>query len=185
MGNYGSSLQLHRVDENDISIKSSMRLLKPIQGTDSWEKGRRYLIAPAAMAACPLAVVNRFSGCPPQEMPQAVRSFHDVEFGIMELGNCLMTYVGEKHHLSLGKWSSCRLVLRQNYLFEYSSDVPTSGVPRGYANLQYAKAIPHTDFQDSFELDFYASPCAKADRRIVSHLFVYACPNDQCCESLT
>jgi hypothetical protein len=39
-----------------------MRLLKPIEGTDSWEQGRRYLIAPAALAACLLTVINKLSG---------------------------------------------------------------------------------------------------------------------------
>jgi hypothetical protein len=125
--NVSTSLPLETVDEQNISIHKSMRLLKPIEGTDSWEQGRRYLIAPAALAACPLTVINKLSGGFVQSAAQAAtagtsrntnakkRAF----FGTIELGEALITYVGDKHHLSLGKWSSCRLVLRQNYLMEY------------------------------------------------------------------
>lgn len=82
-----------------------------------------------------------------------------------------MTYVGEKHHLSLGKWSSCQLVLRQNYLMEFEGKASLAGLPRGSIHLQHATAYAHSIFPDSLELDFYASPCARSDRRVVSFLF--------------
>jgi hypothetical protein len=163
---------LETVDENHISIHKSMRMLKPVTGTESWEIGRRYLIAPAALAACPLSVITRLSGGLVQSAKEAVESTTPQPFGSINLGDCLMTYVGNTHHLSLGQWSSCKLVLRQNYLLEFDTSAPINGIPRGYAHLQHAQANIHSDFQNSLELDFYASPCAKADRRTVCVLFM-------------
>jgi len=47
------SSSLPTVDEN-VSIHKSMRMLRPFQTVDCWQAGRRYLIGPAALAACPL-----------------------------------------------------------------------------------------------------------------------------------
>jgi hypothetical protein len=160
---------LETVDEHNLSIHKGMRLLKPIEGTETWEQGRRYLIAPAALAACPLTVINKLSGGFCQTAAQAAATTTSQQaFGAIDLGDALITYVGDKHHLSLGKWSSCRLVLRQNYLMEYDGATPiTSGLPRGFCHLQHAVAYKHNDFPDVLELQFYASPCAKADQRVV------------------
>jgi hypothetical protein len=163
-----SSLPLETVDEQDISIHKTKRVLKPIQGTDSWETSRRYLIAPAALAACPLTVINRLSGGLVQSAREAAESRTPQAFGLIDLGGCLMTYIGATHHLSLGQWSSCRLVLRQNFLLEFDAAAPITGSPRGFIHLQHARAFMHADFQNALELDFFASPCAKADRRTVS-----------------
>ena len=163
--NLSTSLPLEPVDENNLSIHKNMRLLKPIEATDTWQQGFRYLIAPAALAACPLTVVSCLSGSLVQSAADAANSSH--AFGMIDLGQALITYVGEKHHLSLGKWSSCRLVLRQNYLLEYDADSSLQGLPRGFAHLQFAQAYPHEDFSDALELEFFASPCAKADQRVV------------------
>jgi len=144
-----------------------MRLLKPLQGADSWESGRRYLIGPAALAASPLAVVNRLSGSVIMKAKEAAEAPTRQAFGVIELGECLMTYMGTSHHLSLGQWSSCKLVLRQNYLLEYEHSAGINGTPRGFVHLQYARASIHPDFQNALELEFYASPCAKADHRVL------------------
>ena len=156
---------LETVDEQNISIHKGMRLLKPLQGTEAWQQGRRYLIAPAALASCSLSVINRLSGTTTFSAREAATSDSFHGFGTINLGEALMTYIGEKHHLSLGKWSSCRLVLKQNYLFEFDLDTPINGLPRGFVHLQYAVAYPHADFHDSLELQFFASPCAKSDHR--------------------
>ena len=170
MAYYSSSLPLETVDEQNISIHKAKRVLKPIQGTASWEPGRRYLIAPAALAACPLPVINRLSGGFIQSAREAAESSNPNFFGTIDLGECLMTYTGDTHHLSLGQWSSCRLVLRQNYLMEFDASAPITGPPRGYIHLEHARASMHVDFQNALELQVYASPCAKADRRTVSIL---------------
>lgn len=164
--NAGSSLQLEPVDEQSILIQTSLRLLKPVQGCESWQTGRRYLIAAAAMASCPMTVVDKLAGTLKLSAEEATSS--SVCFGTVNLGEALTTYVGEKHHLSLGKWSSCTLMLRQNYLLEYDISAPSTSLPRGFAHLQYATAYASPEFPDSLELHFFASPCAKSDPRVVS-----------------
>lgn len=160
-----TSLPLEPVDEGNISIHKGLRLLKPIEGTSAWQEGRRYLISPAALAQCPLSVVSKLSGS--EVMNASAAASRSSGFGIIDLGKVLATYVGEKHHLSKGKWSSCRLVLRQNILLEYDMDTPITGLPRGFVHLQYAVAYAHADFADALELQFFASPCAKADQRVL------------------
>ena len=166
--NVSTSLPLETVDENSIAIHKGMRLLKPVEATDTWQQGRRYLIAPAALASCPLTVVNKLSGTLVQTAAEATNGNTPQAYGAIDLGEALITYVGEKHHLSLGKWSSCRLALRQKYLLEFDCSTALTGLPRGFAHLEHAIAYPHADFPDALELQFYASPCAKSDQRVVS-----------------
>lgn len=166
--NLSMSLPLEQVDETNISVRKGMRMLKPFEATDSWQKDRRYLIAPAALAACPLKVINKLSGSLMHTVESVATNGKDTSmFGSIELGDALITYVGNGHHLNVGKWSSCRLVLRQNYLLEYDCAVPSTGLPRGFAHLQYAIAYPHADFENALKLQFYASPCAKSDMRVL------------------
>ena len=175
--NVSTSLPLEAVDELNISVHRSLRLLKPIESTDTWQTGRRYLISPAVLAACPLSVVNTLSGSQRPLTAQEAASGNcdglDTScFGTIDLGDALITYVGENHHLSLGKWSSCRMVLHQNFLLEYDSSTSIQGLPRGFAHLEHAVAYPHHDFPDALELQFYASPCAKSDQRVVRKTFI-------------
>eukprot|EP00535_Pseudo-nitzschia_heimii_P011517 CAMPEP_0197195368 /NCGR_PEP_ID=MMETSP1423-20130617/30962_1 /TAXON_ID=476441 /ORGANISM="Pseudo-nitzschia heimii, Strain UNC1101" /LENGTH=1068 /DNA_ID=CAMNT_0042648989 /DNA_START=96 /DNA_END=3302 /DNA_ORIENTATION=+ len=148
--------------------QNGMRLLKPIQSADSWVQGRRYLIAPAALAACPLSTIKSLTGLTTQSATEAAMSVDPpVAAGVIDLGDAFMTYVGEKYHLTSGTWSPCKLVLRENYLFEYDSSAPLNGIPRGIAHLEHAVAETHQDFEDALQLHFYASPCAKVDHRVL------------------
>lgn len=153
--------------------KGRIRLLKPILGAESWMPGRRYLIAPAVLASCPLSTINSLSDSSSAKSATeaaaaaSISDFTPIASGMVVLGEAHMTYVGDKYHLTNGEWSSCKLVLRQNYLFEYDLESPLSSLPRGLAHLRHAVAYPHKDFQDALELRFYASPCAKVDHRIV------------------
>ena len=150
------------------SISKSSRLLKSIQSADSWAQGRRYLIAPAALAACPLSTIKSLTAMCAQSAKEAALSMDPPKAsGAIELGDAFMTYVGDKYHLTCGKWSSCRLALRQNYLFEYDLSPDTNSFPRGIAHLQHACAYTRHDFDDALELHFYASPCAKMDLRVL------------------
>lgn len=154
------------IDKNRTN--NDFRLLKPIQSADSWAQGRRYLIAPAALAACPLSTINSMSGLSTQSAMEAALSVdHPKASGVIELGDACMTYIGDQFHLTCGKWSSCRLVLRQNYLFEYDLSGPLNSLPRGITHLQHAFAKTSQDFQDALELHFYSSPCAKVDFRVL------------------
>lgn len=98
-------------------------------------------------------------------------------FGCIVLGRALLSYVIQEptSHYQQRWWSSCILILRQNYLLEYdqqTSDV-VQGMPRGYAHMQYSKSYAHPDFVDALELEFYVSPCAKADKRVVRRVVTY------------
>jgi serine/threonine protein kinase len=150
------------------AMNRNARLLKPIQSTEAWAQGRRYLIAPAALASCPPSTIVGLTGLSSQSATEAATSMDPPRVsGAIELGNCFMTYVGDKYHLTFGKWSSCRLVLRQNYLFEYDLAAPLTTLPRGIAHLQHATAHVQPDYEDALELHFYASPCAKVDHRVL------------------
>ena len=141
-------------------IHKSQRILKPVVGPEAWIPGRRYLVAPAVLATCPIQVLPALSGS------RKISSFDDSSFGILELGDASISNVGNRKDMD--GWSACTLVLRQNYLLEYDREAGVSGVPRGFAHLQFAKASPHQDFNNALELDFFGSPCAKSDKRKVS-----------------
>jgi hypothetical protein len=149
------SVSLPVVNE-DVVMNRSIRMLKPVQGPESWEPGRRYLIAPAALSSCPLLVLSQLHAVKEHDYTESV-------FGSIELGTATVKYVGPKHQ----DWSTCNFLLRKNYLMEYEVGSMT-GTPRGVAHLQFAKCYPHDDFADALELEFYASPCARADKRVVS-----------------
>lgn len=143
----------------DVVVTKSKRILKPMLGPESWEAGRRYLIAPAAMTTCSLQVLGSLSE------QQYLQDYTNTAFGTVELGTATVKYVGTK---LAGSWSTCRFLLKQNYLMEYDVDGSVTAAPRGYAHLQYARCYPNPDFTDALELEFYASPCARADKRVVS-----------------
>jgi len=161
------SLPLDKFSNQNPADEDS-RLLKPIQSADSWAQGRRYLIAPAALAACPLSTIKNLTGSCTQSATEAAMSTGPPKAsGGIVLGDALMTYVGDKYHITCGRWSSCKLVLRQNYLFEYDLSAPLNSLPRGIAHLKHAVAHSQENFEDALELHFYASPCAKADQRVL------------------
>jgi len=153
------------VDENGISVQHNMRLLKPLKNTEHWEAGRRYLIAAAALATCPASVVDKLSGSTVLSAKEAAAA-HSA-FGTIHLGQALTTYVGQTRHLSAGKWSSCNLILRQNYLLEYDVGAPKNALPRGFVHLQLATAYASPELPNSLELHFFASPCAQSDPRML------------------
>ena len=153
----GSSLPT--VNE-DVTVSKSARILKPFQGPETWEAGHRYLIAPAALSVCPLLVWSGLSGS------TYLQDYTDTVFGTVILGQATVKYVGATRH-SAG-WSTCKFLLKQNYLMEYDVGSSFTARPRGFAHLQYSRCYPHHDFPDALELEFYASPCARSDKRLVS-----------------
>lgn len=165
-----------------LPVQKDLRVLKPILSVDAWQTGRRYLIAPAAMAACPLKVLTVLSGNKePRTAREASSQFLGEQgasasaYGCIRLGECLLSSTsrssGGKHQHQQStqtQWSSAVLVLRQNYLLEYSASADVASTsPRGFAHLQYAKCYTNTDFPDALELHFYGSPCAKSDKRVL------------------
>lgn len=145
----------------------NVRILKAVQSVDAWQPNRRYLIAPAALAASPLSVLTTLSGPTSLSAVQAAEQL-DLCFGSIVLGRCLLASHGALEPQAIYQhWSDAVLVLRQNYLLEYAPDSGIKGVPRGYAHLQYAECELHGDFADTIELRFYGSPCARGDKRIL------------------
>jgi hypothetical protein len=145
------------VVNEDVVMNRLIHVLKPFKGPESWEEGHRYFfIAPAALSLCPLQVLSQLHAVKEQDYTESV-------FGSIELGTATVKYVGPKYH----DWSTCNFLSKQNYLMEYESGGMT-GTPRGVAHLQFAKCYPHDDFSDALELEFYASPCARANKRVVS-----------------
>lgn len=197
------SSSLPTVDEN-VSIHKSMRMLRPFQAVENWQQGRRYLVGPATMAACPLlqgiATVSLSTASntrdnealqevnsgdatgndketkddPPSNNIVAIESPTELPplFGCIVLGKALLSYVVTEpmHQHQQRWWSSSILVLRQNYLLEYDQQTGDvlHGLPRGYAHLEFSKSYAHADFADALELEFFVSPCAKADRRVLT-----------------
>lgn len=141
----------------EYRYNDSQPLLKLVAGPETWKENRRYLITPAILATCPLGVLSALSG------PRQNTNVDSTPFGTLKLGKATMAYVVGQRSADNTGWSACWLELRQNYLLEY--DVDSRTIPRGIAHLQYAKALPHTDFLDVLELEFYGSPCVRADQR--------------------
>lgn len=194
---WGNPRSLPTVDEN-VSIHKSMRMLRPFQMTDSWQSGRRYLIGPAALATCPLLqgitylsastnsrdemealndlLVNINVGEKDERNTGSATDMHLTQlpplFGSIVLGKALLSYVVQEPQQRHQQrwWSSSILVLRQNYLLEYDQHAgdTVQGLPRGYAHLQCSTSYAHPDFVDALELEFFVSPCAKADKRVLT-----------------
>lgn len=154
--------------ESEDGRRPSHRVLRPIQGTEEWKPGRRYLIAPAALMHCPVQVFSLLSGGSPRLDDATTNTTHPNHiFGPLCLGTASMTYVGGTNAHQRGQWSYGLLSLFQNYLVEYDEESPGM-IPRGYAHLQHAKASFHPEFPNALTLEFYDSPCAKTDKRVVS-----------------
>lgn len=170
----GGGLSLETVHEQNVVIHKSMRMLLSINGVEHWQQGRRYLIAPAVAAACPVNVMTSLSGPQTWTATQIANLENNLlrttsMFGTVVLGPCLICYSGSTGSVTTTnqQYSLASLVLKQNYLLEYPDDASLRGMPRAQANLQFATAAPHPDFLDALELRFYASPCAKADQRVL------------------
>ena len=156
---------------------SPKRMLKPLMAVEAWQNGRRYVIAPAVWRACPVSVMGMLTKESTILTPKQVCSnIHGLSpFGTIVLGECQIQSGVSPHQGDMNgslqqkqqqqQWSTCLLVLRQNYLLEYDVNDPVTSLPRGYAQLQYATCYVHPDREDLLELDFYGSPCAKTDQR--------------------
>ena len=156
---------LDPVHEDSINIKSS-RILRPISGVETWETGRRYLIGPAALAACPKAALNYLLKNSSSTKPIHALGEGDAPHSIFDtiiLGECFLSY---RTDTPTKQWTSAKLVLRQNYLLEYDSGVDIQvDIPRGFAHLEGATTVLHEHFRDALVLNFFGSPCAKTDAR--------------------
>lgn len=134
--------------------------LRAIHGVNSWQAGRRYLIAPAALAMASCSLVLEAKG---SNKTTAKEACHGL-FETTVLGQCLLSFVGGSAPATTQRWSSATLVLRQNYLLEYSNQ-KCEGKPKGYAHLQLSTCRKHPDFENALELRYFCSPCSQSEPR--------------------
>jgi len=155
------------MSREDVEIVHKERVLQPVVGCDQWKSGRRYLIGPAALVACPFSIRNQVwqsKAVPAREAVCKVASrFQDIV-----LGDCLLSVSPTIVHGPVHSWSSARLVLRQNYLLEYDSGCEEIGFPRGYAHLESSTCVVHSYFADTIELRYFTTPCTRSDPKVLS-----------------
>lgn len=139
-------------------------VLKPISGTETWLKDRRYLIGPAIIAVCPTSVLSSLplgggrgvSGGLAALESTATEDIHP--YRRVTIGKALVSSIrsdGEFSHSA-----SVVLVLRQNYLFEYAEGVGLNERPGAFAHLQNSLSYPHDTSETELFLEYYESPCA-------------------------
>ena len=94
------------------------------------------------------------------------QDYTESAFGSIELGTATVKYVGPEYH----DWSTCNFLLKQ---FPFKAELfdgirewcHHDGDATRHCSLQFAKCYAHTDF---VILEFYGSPCARANKRVVS-----------------
>jgi len=153
----------------DESTLAKRRILKPIEGTQSWSKNGEYLIVPAIMGMSPRAAFsfveeleNSYSNAP-EATPEA--NGNSLAFGKSVLGKA--TQVKSKTS------SSSVFVLRQNYLFEFEEWDNLNSHPRGLAFLQDSLVCI---VNDVIQLEYYerSNKSRSKMRKIMLHIE----PND-------
>ena len=138
--------------------------LKPISGTETWLKDRRYLIGPAVIAVCPTSVLSSLplgggrgvSGGLAALESTATEEIHP--YRRVTIGKALVSSIRSDGELSHS--ASVVLVLRQNYLFEYAEGVGLNERPGAFAHLQNSLSYPHDTSETELFLEYYESPCA-------------------------
>jgi len=165
---YGSQGSLKPVTEEVAPPGPCM--LKPISGTETWLKDRRYLIGPAVIAVCPTSVLS----CLPLGGGRGVGASFGTSGGLAALESMTTDEIHPYRRVTIGKAlvSSIRndgelshsvsavLVLRQNYLFEYAEGVGLNERPGAFAHLQNSLSYPHDTSETELFLEYYESPCA-------------------------
>ena len=144
--------------------------LKPISGTETWLKDRRYLIGPAVIAVCPTSILSSL----PLGVGGGIGAGIGTSSGLAALESTTTEEIHPYRRVTVGKAfvSSIRndgemsysasvvLVLRQNYLFEYAEGVGLNERPGGFAHLQNSLSYPHDTSETELFLEYYESPCA-------------------------
>jgi len=160
------SMRLLKPVTEGVATAPAPCALKPISGTETWLKDRRYLIGPAVIAMCrstvlsslPLGSTSGKSGLAAFDTkPTKIHPYERVTigkasiFGTLEDGDFAPTGV------------DVVLVLRQNYLFEYAEGIGLNERPGGFAHLQNSISYPNDETETQLYLDYYQSPCAGGD----------------------
>lgn len=142
-------------------------LLLPVEGTESWTKGNRYLIAPALLSQCPVNVLQYFWDRQGSlEDLEGDPSINDItmtnnhgplnpqSFGRTILGAAAGVEIGKIQKDAACNWLPRVLVLCQNYLLEYELDDDINSRPHGYLHLQNALITRHPIFVNALEIEY-------------------------------
>jgi hypothetical protein len=129
-------------------VKPPLILLTPVEGPDAWIENRRYLMAPAIMAICPIHIYSLFQGTRSESDGGTNRMFEKLELGIAEAAQIVAKGLLKEEY----EWSSRYFVLHQNYLLEYDT-IDRNCRPRGFAFLQNA-SIRRFE-ADKLRFDYY------------------------------
>jgi len=153
----------------DESVLAKRRILKPVEGTQSWSKNGEYLIVPAIMGMSPRAAfsfveeLEKSYSNTPEATPEANRN--SLAFGQSVLGKA--TQVKSKTS------SSSVFVLRQNYLFEFEEWDNLNSHPRGLAFLQDSMVCI---VNDVIQLEYYER--SNKSRSKMRKIMLHVEPND-------
>jgi len=157
----------------DESALSKKRILKPIEGAQSWSKNGDHLIVPAIMEMSPRAAFSfveelehSYSNgdtLAPEATPEA--SGNSLAFGKFVLGKA--TQVKSKTS------SPSVFVLRQNYLFEFEERDNLNSRPRGLAFLQDSLVCI---INDVIQLEYYER--SNKSRSKMRKILLHVEPND-------
>jgi hypothetical protein len=153
-----------------LSQKSYISLLNPVTGTDAWLAGRRYSLLPAIISLAPLETLSVLLGHRNDEYFDISSDGKGSILGNTILGEADVSLL----HLTPQTpqdydWSRKKFILAINYLLEYDLSDSYESRPRGYARLDHASAYPHNALDNVMILDVYMVPCARDERKIVSH----------------
>eukprot|EP00816_Leptocylindrus_hargravesii_P011211 CAMPEP_0196823910 /NCGR_PEP_ID=MMETSP1362-20130617/89545_1 /TAXON_ID=163516 /ORGANISM="Leptocylindrus danicus, Strain CCMP1856" /LENGTH=1075 /DNA_ID=CAMNT_0042203963 /DNA_START=171 /DNA_END=3395 /DNA_ORIENTATION=- len=142
-------------------------LLFPVEGTESWTKGNRYLIAPALLSQCPVNVLQYFWDQQGSlEDLVGDPSINDIpatsDHGQMNPQHFGRTILGAAAGVEIGKiqkdvacdWLPRVFVLCQNYLLEYELDDDINSRPHGFLHLQNTLITRHPIFVNALEIEY-------------------------------
>ena len=136
-------------EEIDI-LESSLIVLQPIEGVDSWSETSKNLIFPALAAKCQPYIFKSFQSTPTSPTCDYKSRFESITLGSVQMA--------KEHHKEMKseqlKWRKAYFELRQNYLLEYPEEVDSSSRPRGYAFLQDATVKPYLHVKNALRLEY-------------------------------
>jgi len=166
------------LEESRKRIDRERTLLLPLEGTETWTKGNRYLIAPALLTQCPQYVLDHFwtkntvrlsSTSRPKysNSPRTTLNQNDYNFfGRIFLGGAAGIIIDvSMAQVDANDWLPRKFVLCQNYLLEYDSFDDMKSQPKGYVHLQNALVSAHPLFLNALEIEFVEDPYSLGHKR--------------------
>ena len=183
---------IERTPKGDIRLSCSVPIeqlarrnkektfLTPVEGTESWTKGNRYLIVPALLVHCPSSALKYFWNTndplasldlPPSKL-NSLRKFGDATetscFRRRLLGSAVGVQLSPSSMMNDDyDWFYRKFILCQNFLLEYGVNDDIHGQPCGYIHLQSTLISAHPIFVNALEIEFDKAPYSLGPKRKV------------------